>query len=338
MQVTNKIYNSIDLFKFFAAILVVAIHTMPFYGTESNYYFTCFCRIAVPFFFIATSFFFFRKEEPNIKAYTKRLATLYILWFIIEIPYIYIYFSSFEYPLSFRILNFLRCLIFNGTWMSSWYVMACILSVNIVYFLSYKKKWNNKCLLVICLGAYIVCLLCSSYSGLLDTVLNERWQSYHESFTWFFTPANSFMVALLYITLGKILTEEKWKKWWICQKSIRLSILCLIVLLLGVVEVYILKWSVYINDAWAFLPLLTLMGFILLLQNDVKLNPSVGRWLRNTSILVYFLHPIFRLVNSKLIGVDYGGGCFVITLFESVVFASLIQALSRQIPILKKLY
>ena len=35
-----KVYNSIDLFKFIAAILVVAIHTHPFAETGVDYYFT----------------------------------------------------------------------------------------------------------------------------------------------------------------------------------------------------------------------------------------------------------------------------------------------------------
>ena len=44
-------YNSIDVFKFLAAIMVVAIHTNPFYHYPIlNFIITSLCRIAVPFF------------------------------------------------------------------------------------------------------------------------------------------------------------------------------------------------------------------------------------------------------------------------------------------------
>ena len=42
-------YNSIDFAKFFAAILVVAIHSRPFVSNEMvDYFFTSFLRTAVP--------------------------------------------------------------------------------------------------------------------------------------------------------------------------------------------------------------------------------------------------------------------------------------------------
>ena len=84
----KNVYYSIDIYKFVASLMVVAIHTHPFDGTELDYYFTSFCRIAVPFFFISSSFFFFCKSTLNICAYTKRMLTLYGLWLIIESPFV----------------------------------------------------------------------------------------------------------------------------------------------------------------------------------------------------------------------------------------------------------
>jgi serine/alanine racemase len=145
----KKVYNSIDLFKFIAAILVVAIHTHPFAETGVDYYFTCFCRLAVPFFFVATSFFFFHRPEPNIKAYTKRLGTLYLLWFILELPFVYEkFFVTFDHSLPLQILNFIRCLIFSNTWWVSWYIMACIIAVNIVYYMDKRFKVSNSTMLI----------------------------------------------------------------------------------------------------------------------------------------------------------------------------------------------
>lgn len=209
--IDKKIYTSIDVFKFVAAILIVAIHTNPFAGTDVDYYFTCFCRIGVPFFFIATSYFFFRNTNPDIKKYTKRLTHLYFLWFVIELPLIYYkFFVVSDYSHLFNLLNLFRSVFFANTWGASWFIMACILSVNIVYFLS--RKLSNCTLLLIAVGTYLISLLSSSYYGLLNQLLDERLMTLFSYFVMAFHPANSFMVALIYIVLGKYIANEKsWK-------------------------------------------------------------------------------------------------------------------------------
>lgn len=149
--INHKNYNSIDLAKFMAAVLVVAIHTRLF----TNYYLTCILRTAVPFFFVATGFFFFLKEKPDIIRYTKRLATLYLLWFIIEIPFVYHrFFVAYDHPLPLQILNFFRSLLLSNTWYASWFIMACIISVNIIYYLSHRL--NNRQLLLIGWGGILL--------------------------------------------------------------------------------------------------------------------------------------------------------------------------------------
>ena len=52
--------HGVDIAKFVGAMLVVAIHTHPLgYGSVPDYYFNCLCRIAVPFFFVTSSYFFY---------------------------------------------------------------------------------------------------------------------------------------------------------------------------------------------------------------------------------------------------------------------------------------
>ena len=332
----KRIYNTIDLVKFLAAFLVVAIHTRPFYTyTVIDYYFTCLCRVAVPFFFISTSFFFFSKETPDIKKYTKRLLTLYLVWFVIEIPFVYHrFFIAYDQPLSLQILNFFRCLVFNNTWYASWYIMACIIGVNIIYWLS--RKLNNEWLLAIGITGYIVSLLCSSYSGVFDLYLPEKILNYHTQFEYMFMPANSFIVALLYVVLGKIVAERV-KKEQLLSRHKNLTFLVIICLLFGV-EVHILKSYVSFNDTFLFLPILVLCGFLLLLQTSIIISSETSLWLRNMSILIYILHPIFVVINSVLLGLSYGGGLFVITLLESIIGCSLVIKVSNKVQVLKILY
>lgn len=188
------------------------------------------------------------------------------------------------------------------------------------------------------LGGYVISLLSASYSGLLDSFLGERLQFYHKAITWCFCPANSFIVAMIYIVIGKILAENNWENWWISKPRIKTALLYVFVALLGIVEIHVLRWSVLVNDAWVFLPSLTLLGFILLLQTDINIKPTVARWMRNVSILVYILHSIFQYANIRLLHLGNGPQMFIITLTESILFSSIIILLSKRIKYLKKLY
>ena len=54
---TKKKYAMIDIAKYISALLVVCIHTFPFYEiseTLNTYWIQTICRIAVPFFFTTT--------------------------------------------------------------------------------------------------------------------------------------------------------------------------------------------------------------------------------------------------------------------------------------------
>lgn len=338
MERSKKVYESIDLFKFMAAILVVAIHSKPFaYDDDINYYFTCFCRIAVPYFFICSSFLFFSKEKPDIKKYSKRLISLYIAWFIIEFPFVYKrFFVDYDHPFFSQMLNVFRSLVFNNTWYASWFIMACIISTNIVYYLSHRL--NNKQLLLLGWGGYFFSLLCSSYSGMLDLLLDDNIKYYHAAFSYFFMPANSFIVALIYVVLGKIIADYIRSKKQLCiDKKMNIYLLFLFVVL-GIIEVHFIRWSVVISDAFLFLPFFIVLAFILILRTKVDISPSVSRLLRSMSILIYILHAIFVSVNPKLFDINSGMTMFFVTLIESIVLAWLIISLSNKAPLLKRLY
>ncbi len=58
----RKQYALIDLLKLLSAVMIIAIHTQPFFGHESSVlyypyaYLKCF---AIPFFFVSSSYLFF---------------------------------------------------------------------------------------------------------------------------------------------------------------------------------------------------------------------------------------------------------------------------------------
>lgn len=151
-------------------------------------------------------------------------------------------------------------------------------------------------------------------------------------------PANSFIVALVYIAIGKFIAEDM-----IREKKYSISkpmnvFLGVIVMFVGCIEVLLIRWSVVINDAYLFLPFFAFFVFVLLQRSEVNIPSRWARTLRFMSILIYILHSIFLSVNSALFGLESGMAMFGVTLSESVVCAYLIVKLSGKIPVLKKLY
>lgn len=338
IAMTKKVYKSIDLAKFIAAILVVAIHTKPFAGNVNiDYYFTSFCRLAVPFFFITTSFFFFINEKPDIKRYTKRLTILYLLWFVIELPIVYYrFFVIYDKALHIQILNFARSLVFNNTWLASWFIMACILSVNLIYYFS--KWFDNKKLLAIGGVAYLISLSCSGYSGFVDLFLSEKGVRFHEILSFVFVPANSFIVAIVYVALGKIVAE------WIqrgngnlINKSCNVWLIILF-FILGCFEIYLIQWSAKTNDAFMVLPFITFFILIWLLKTNLNVPTHICQYMRSMSILIYILHPLFNFLNPILFDVDFGIKLFIITFLQSLFTAFSIVILSKRFHLLKRFF
>lgn len=85
-----KIRNqSIDVFRYFCALMVVAIHVHPFTDVNSElgwFVVNVFPRIAVPYFFTIAGYFYFRKLEKGkdpVKSNLIRLIKVYSIWSLI---------------------------------------------------------------------------------------------------------------------------------------------------------------------------------------------------------------------------------------------------------------
>lgn len=99
-------YNSVDLFKFICSYIIITIHCSPFlvFGEQIDLAIvSTFSRIAVPFFFVCSGFFFLKNLEYNngkivncksnrakLYKYVGRIFLLYFIWsliyLVIQIP------------------------------------------------------------------------------------------------------------------------------------------------------------------------------------------------------------------------------------------------------------
>lgn len=89
-KISNFKYESIDFMKFICSIMVIAIHTSPLenISNDLNYILiNSICRIAVPFFFIASGYFLWNKLSIIDKKIRKREVNNYIKKFLIYMYY-----------------------------------------------------------------------------------------------------------------------------------------------------------------------------------------------------------------------------------------------------------
>ena len=128
----TKSYNGVDIVKLICAFFVCIIHIPIFpsktaglsffeqdgYGLANFFLAQGICRIAVPFFFVATGFFFFRKtaestiDKSAVEKYCFKL---------------------------FRLIGIWMFLLFVGKTDHMWYLFASILGVILLSFCIYKK-------------------------------------------------------------------------------------------------------------------------------------------------------------------------------------------------------
>lgn len=135
-------YPAIDIAKYVSALLVLAIHTYPFVDISpvfNTFFLQTICRLAVPFFFISSAFFFFGHYQSKsledtrpLQRYLWRIFRLYLVWTVIYLPYtIWNYMDSgFGW---YNIISYLRDFLLNGSYYHLWFLPALLLGMCLVY-------------------------------------------------------------------------------------------------------------------------------------------------------------------------------------------------------------
>ena len=147
-------YNAIDLFKFICSLLVVSIH-IPMFGNNTDFLQMAslgmnrwVARIAVPFFFVSSGFFLYRKTYAEgfswkpCKSFSRKILRLYILWTILYLPLIPDYLAGHENNLQPMILEFLRRFLLAGSFRHLWYLPTLFFSVIILSFTSLQTDFE----------------------------------------------------------------------------------------------------------------------------------------------------------------------------------------------------
>lgn len=321
----KTLYKSIDFFKFISAIAVVCLHTRPFANSpQIEYLVNTFFVMAVPFFFCTSSFFFHLKER-SLKNYIKRLLTLYCVWFVIELPFVL---ERFDFTTSKGVQIFIWSLFFQNTFWASWFLMALMISMLIVVPLN--RKCHKALLYTIGVGCFVLSLFASMYNGLISYL---PCSNFINTFLYYISAAQSFVLAVPYCILGIILVRTDFKI------TLRKDLLVLgSLIVLTIIEALLCK-PIYVrqNASLLIIPVV-FMTVYFCIRHEINISPTLAVYLRKTSILIYLTHSIVEYYLKQWTGIDFGLNLMLFTFIISLVISTIIVFLSNYIKPLKYLY
>ena len=315
--------NSIDIFRYVCAIMVVAIHTHPFEDLDINlgYFFTqVFTRIAVPFFFAVSGFAYAQKIERKREREKERKRErekendsvvhnwwrliskyfyVYLIWSIIYLPLnIYFFLKSGNRNIVNFIFNLLKNFFVTGSYFHFWFFPALIFAISLTYFLDNNEK-IKKIIIPSSLILWGVGCLCYSYAN-LNFFVNENWFQ-----SWFiigFNPIPLFIFMGFPAFINGYWVWGKWKEKgeYFSKKRYILIYLSIFFLVLFFMEMFIVSYFNFkakISLSIFLYPLLmnTLLVLLAYPLTKFALIAPVCRYLAN---FTYYSHPLFICIIS----------------------------------------
>ena len=296
---TKSRNNSIDLFRLICAILVVVIHTEPFYDNAFGFFLKEYvARIAVPFFLVVAGYFYFsklRKGEPIFGKYLKKTVTTYAIW---SIPYFLINFWVLHDEGLGIVYYIKKCVVdffVYGSYYHFWFFVALIYAV-IVTTLLYKAG-GIKLVTVVSSVLYLLGCLGSSYYNL---GLHIPGFATLIGWTDFTIIRRIFMTGIPFFALGGMIGEVKdrvlekgngWIKKW----------LCIVAVLYLAEKAFVIYAHLQDNVVLTvFLYPLTAVILIYLLNHPMLGKENISNKARLCANFMYYMHPAFILIFSRL--------------------------------------
>ncbi|MBR5564983.1 MAG: acyltransferase family protein [Roseburia sp.] len=282
----KKEFIAVDICKLFWALVVVAVHLLPMADVwpESLFWFNqIFGRIAVPYYFVASGYFLAGKlnDKRAVRQQVFHLTSLYGVYTLLHLNLII---KDFKMA-GTDIYNIVTELLFLGSYVHLWYLLALILGIVILYFIVQRFKEDTGKIVLIAVVIYVFGTLGNAYSPLMDKVpvYNVMMNAYLDLFK---TTRNGIFMGVPFLTMGYIMKKRE-----ILGNG--KPYLVLLALLLMTVEVYTVKHVLGLESAsmYFILPLVVYACYSWSLSIRIHIKyKEFGVVCRKVSFLVYALH------------------------------------------------
>ncbi len=296
----GKSYTGIDFFRIAAAFLIIAIHTSPLssYSEVGDFILTRITgRIAVPFFFMVSSFFLISRYNHNsdrLKVFIKNTILIYGVAIAVYIPLnIYNGYFAMENLLP----NIIKDIAFDGTLYHLWYLPASIIGAAIAWQFT-KRLGLNRAFIITAL-LYVIGLFGDSYYGIAEKLPIVK-NIYAGIFEISDYTRNGIFFAPVFFVLGGIIADKS------SRISLKSSIVGFVLFFsLMLVEGMVLHdLSIQRHDSM-YIMLLPCMYFLFSALTFWKGSRIL--LLRTSAMIIYIIHPmvivLVRLL-AKILGMQ----------------------------------
>lgn len=356
---TKENLKAVDLAKFILAIFVISIHTYYnfFENSVANTVInSVLVRIAVPFFFVASGFFFFRdivfengriKKCPENRAklfgFLKRTFLLYTIWAVL-----YFAFEAYTYvdaglPLITLCKTYLFTFFLDGFSGHFWYLLAMMYAIIILFVL--LRFLRTEIIGIIAGILFILALYGYTYMGVfqadfLSNIAGPLTVVQLPSLGIHLSPYQLYL-ALGFLFAGLLCTRLRDKI------SMKLSgILAFVSLVLAIIENILIKIYLYTpasigsTSYTVFLLPIAFFGFIFLSKIKLNGNRKIFSFFRNSSSFIYCSHMLIIIIFNYFTNRQFVNKpvFFLIISVLTLALALIIIPLSGKLKFLRKLY
>ena len=338
----TKSFDSFDLFKFIVSFVVMIVHTRIF-GDSRFHWLHPWARIAIPVYFMISSFLFFSKydrlpdgeKNAYLWKFVKRDLTLYLFWFIVFLPFTIIYRDCLHKGIAY----FFGMILLGSSFPASWYLMA--LAIGIIFVAKLNRGAGKYIVPVIAFLFFLLCLgqntwrVIANKTNFLPKIYNATEICY----------SVTFFVSIMWIWMGRLfVTYNKQLLAADIKKVAAAFIGSMILLFLEDKWLYDRGLFTMINDVYLFCLLAGPLFFWIILKMDVHIPHA--KTMRCMSTLIYCIHATIAeflrvyVVLPKLgrYEMPWATLCFAVTAALSLLLARLIMKYSDKIKILKYAY
>lgn len=310
-------YNSIDLFKFFMAIFVIAIHTEPFAGVSNGFILKIFnstVSLAVPFFFLASGYLLAKKlnwpfnssdDITAIKKYLFKMIKLYAFWSLIYLPLAVYRYVTGKYSLLSSVLSYIKGFFILGENYNSWILWYLLSTIFALVFILICAKLRFSPYLTVAIGLCLISVgigfdYLVSYSSTLPTILSSL-----KNLIIVTLGSGRIFKGAFYISCGMLLAHKKINQ---------------LVGLPAFLISYVLNYFISNSFVSAYITIISCVSLFITAEN-IKLKDSpVYPILRKMSTSMYFIHLYvftfyyYLVYRQKVFGLD----SFLVTTFISI--------------------
>lgn len=300
MEVSKEIqnYKIIDYFKYIAAIMIVCIHCTQIFPIHMIDFFfrQVICRVAVPFFFISSAFFFrksYNKNKEYLRIYLKKSIDSYLLWSLIFLP-IGLNWIQQNLTVSQELmpLAFLVGLFHTGTYYHLWYIPAMIFSLFVVTKLLNHFSYRTVLLFCSCLflfgsiETYYGFLQSGGFKDFFDSIIRLM-----------FTTRSGLFYGMIFVTLGfYIVDHQETLSLYLNEIRLAMGISVLALFIEGFIILNVPGLDM--NFLIALVPF-SFFSFITLLSYP-KVPKKDTRRIREISKYIYFVHPVCLVIVEEI--------------------------------------